>query len=279
MSERLTSLEERAVRQTAPVNRGDFDADLGARYPLRILLAEDNAINRQVAVQYLERLGYACEVATNGAQVLEAVANEAFDLVLMDIQMPVMDGLEASRRIIADHPDRPLLVAFTASTLPEDRQRCAEAGLDLFVAKPVRLAELVQALKTCAILRGTPKEEEGPAVPAIDYSVIEKLEQFMGDQAEIVTLIDLFLHLCPDQVAQVKQAWEDRDLAALSRQAHTLKSSASNLGAVELTRRCAELEAAGQDADEARAGAAMPEVLAAAERAVAELEAEKVRRG
>ncbi len=79
-------------------------------------------------------------------------------------------------------------------------------------------------------------------MPTIDYSVIEKLEQFMGDQAEIVTLIDLFLDLAPEQVNQVTQAWESRDLQVLSRCAHSLKSSASNLGAVELARRCSELE-------------------------------------
>jgi CheY-like chemotaxis protein len=139
----------------APVARpaaSTADADgahLGTDHPLRILLAEDNAMNRRLALILLDRMGYTADVATNGREAVEAVAHSPYDVVLMDIQMPEVDGMEAARQIREAHPDgaRPRIVALTANAMAEDREAAAEAGMDDYLAKPIRPAELADALR------------------------------------------------------------------------------------------------------------------------------------
>jgi len=121
---------------------------LAAGHPLRILLAEDNLVNQRVAVRLLERFGYRPDVAGNGLEVLSALRRQPYDVVLLDLQMPEMDGLEAALRIHREFggPARPRLIALTANVLREDRDRCTAAGMDDFIAKPMRLADLEAAL-------------------------------------------------------------------------------------------------------------------------------------
>jgi signal transduction histidine kinase/CheY-like chemotaxis protein len=137
----------------APARRGSYiiDTTLAAQRPLRILLAEDNVVNQKVAVRLLERMGYRPDVASNGLEVLDAVQRQHYDVVLMDVQMPEMDGLEASRRIISefDALKRPRLVALTANALQGDKQVCLEAGMDDYLAKPLDLVHLRDALLRC----------------------------------------------------------------------------------------------------------------------------------
>ncbi len=129
--------------QTAPA----LDAGLAERHPLRILLAEDNAVNQKLAVRVLERMGYAADVAGDGQAAISALENGTYDLVLMDVQMPELDGLEATRRIRARWPDRALrIVAMTANAMAEDREACLAAGMDDYLSKPIRVDELAAAL-------------------------------------------------------------------------------------------------------------------------------------
>ncbi|HWQ20938.1 MAG TPA: response regulator, partial [Methanotrichaceae archaeon] len=114
--------------------------------PLRILLAEDNPINQKVALLMLKRLGHRADVAANGLEVLEAMERQIYDLVLMDIQMPEMDGLEATRAIRRRWHDQPKIVAITAHALEGDREMCLEAGMDEYIAKPIEMEELAGAL-------------------------------------------------------------------------------------------------------------------------------------
>jgi len=115
---------------------------------LRILLAEDNSVNQKVALRILEKLGYRADVASNGLEALEALERESYDVVLMDVQMPEMDGLDASRRICARWPaeSRPRIVAMTANAMIEDREACFAAGMDDYIAKPVSPEALAEAL-------------------------------------------------------------------------------------------------------------------------------------
>jgi signal transduction histidine kinase/DNA-binding response OmpR family regulator len=140
----------------APVRRSNsaIDTALAAEKPLRILLAEDNVINQKVVVRLLERMGYRPDVASNGLEALDAVHRQRYDVVLMDVQMPEMDGLEAARRITSElHTSkRPRLVALTANVLKGDRQMCLEAGMDDYLAKPLDLIHLQNALRRCAPL-------------------------------------------------------------------------------------------------------------------------------
>ena len=134
------------ARPAAPAQQLE---NLGEQHPLRILLVEDNAMNRRQALLLLERMGYAADVAANGLEALEATERATYDVVLMDVQMPELDGLEATRRIRARSADgaRPRIVALTANAMDEDRQATADAGMDDYLSKPIRPAELADALR------------------------------------------------------------------------------------------------------------------------------------
>ena len=120
---------------------------LAEKYPLRILLAEDNPINRQLAVMILDKMGYSCGVAENGKEVLDHLQKEPFDLIFMDIQMPEMDGLEATRRIRRGNGKQPVIIAMTANTTRKDRDDCLTTGMNDFLSKPVHLDELIRMME------------------------------------------------------------------------------------------------------------------------------------
>ncbi len=138
---------DREVRPSSSI-----DTELGLKYPLRILLAEDNVVNQKVLVKILTKLGYKPALASNGAEVLEMVEMEEFDLILMDLQMPEMDGIEATRRIRARNGRKgiPRIVAMTAYSAQEVREKCMEAGMDDYLSKPVRIDDLAAMLKKCS---------------------------------------------------------------------------------------------------------------------------------
>ena len=138
-----------APRAAAPKPaKPTLDAGMAARHPLRILLAEDNVVNQKLALRLLQQMGYRADVASNGIEAIECIERQPYDVVLMDVQMPEMDGLEASRRIVARWPngERPRIVAMTANAMQGDREECLAAGMDDYVTKPIRVDALVQAL-------------------------------------------------------------------------------------------------------------------------------------
>ncbi len=134
-----------------------MDPEMAARHPLRILLAEDNAVNQKLALRLLQQMGYRADLASNGVEAVECVERQTYDVVLMDVQMPEMDGLEASRRITAKWPPdkRPRIVAMTANAMQGDREACLAAGMDDYVTKPIRVDALVEALLQVAVLAGS----------------------------------------------------------------------------------------------------------------------------
>ena len=121
---------------------------MATRHPLRILLAEDNVVNQKLALRLLQQMGYRADLASNGVEAIECVARQPYDVVLMDVQMPDMDGLEASRQITAAWPPgkRPRIVAMTANAMQGDREECIAAGMDDYITKPIRVDQLVTAL-------------------------------------------------------------------------------------------------------------------------------------
>lgn len=131
-----------------------IDAHLSQKLPLRILLAEDNLVNQKVALHLLKRLGYNADVAQNGQEVLVALRRQSYDVVFMDVQMPEMDGLEASRQICQewDLSMRPQIIAMTANAMEGDREKCLAAGMNDYISKPIRLESIVQALCQCRVL-------------------------------------------------------------------------------------------------------------------------------
>ncbi|MEO6746435.1 MAG: response regulator [Caldimonas sp.] len=147
----VTLLAHDAVPKTAqPAAKPKIDATLAMRYPLRILLAEDNVVNQKLAMRLLQQMGYRADLASNGIEAIESIERQTYDVVLMDVQMPEMDGLEATRRITARWPQtqRPRIVAMTANAMQGDREACLAAGMDDYVVKPIRVDALVEALQS-----------------------------------------------------------------------------------------------------------------------------------
>jgi signal transduction histidine kinase/CheY-like chemotaxis protein len=147
---------EPAGRSPPHADRASIDATLASRHPLRILLAEDNVVNQKLALRLLQQMGYRADLASNGVEAIESIERQPYDLVLMDVQMPEMDGLEATRRIIERWApaDRPRIVAMTANAMQGDREECLAAGMDDYVVKPIRIDRLVEALMQASVRQG-----------------------------------------------------------------------------------------------------------------------------
>jgi len=145
----IAALSSSDVKRAAPAE-AVFDANLAEKYPMKILLAEDNAVNQKLAIRVLERMGYRVDVAGNGLEVLESLERQHYDLILMDVQMPEMDGLDATRFIRNKlPPDRqPRIIAMTANAMQGDREICIAAGMNDYLSKPIQLKELQAALMT-----------------------------------------------------------------------------------------------------------------------------------
>jgi CheY-like chemotaxis protein/HPt (histidine-containing phosphotransfer) domain-containing protein len=236
---------------TAGGRESALDEDLASRHPLRVLLAEDNVVNQKLAIRLLEKLGYRADVAANGLEAIEALERQPYDLLLSDVQMPEMDGLEATRRILERWPEgeRPWIVAMTAEAMSGDRERCLAAGMNDYVAKPIRVDELVAAIKR-APRRATGAAERAGPEPAdgvIDRQVLARLAEGVGGDEQFVTeLIGQFSGDAPGLLAAARTGLEQGDAEAVRRAAHTLKSNAATFGAGALADRSRELEEAAK---------------------------------
>jgi PAS domain S-box-containing protein len=211
---------------------------------LRILLAEDNVMNQKVALRLLQRLGYGADIASNGIEALEALDRQPYDVVLMDVQMPELDGLEASRRICERWPAeaRPRIIAMTANAMPEDREACFAAGMDDYVAKPIRAAELVEALRRVKPLpRNDDVGANGGDLGFDAAAALENLRELVGDDF-VDEVIDAFFADAPTLLATLRRSLDEQDADELRRAAHTLKSNGSTLGAQGFSELCRELE-------------------------------------
>jgi PAS domain S-box-containing protein len=214
-----------------------------ARSALRILLAEDNPMNQKVALRLLERLGYGADVATNGLEAIEALERKPYDVVLMDVQMPHLDGLDATRQICERWPEesRPQIVAMTANALPEDREACFAAGMNDYVAKPIRAEELAAALKRVKPLANGDGGAVAVAHVSLDDGALGNLRDLGGDEF-LGEVIDAFLADAPAMLATLRRSLDSQNSEELRRAAHTLKSNGATLGAAEFAELCRALE-------------------------------------
>ncbi len=234
---------------------------------MRILLAEDNPVNQKVAVKILEKLGYRADVVVDGFKALEALETRSYDLVLMDVQMPGMDGLEATRRIRASESKvvdpRVPIVALTAHAMAGDRQECLNAGMDEYLSKPIKPAELAEVLAKWAVHGGpeAPKETTAgtaPEAPALadagldpDCVVFDRevlLTLLDGDHAAASEIAGAYLSDIPTQVSALREAVQRGDAGEVRSRAHTLKGASASVGAGcmrQLAARLDETAAAG----------------------------------
>ena len=210
---------------------------------LRILIAEDSAVNQKVVLGLIERLGYQADVVWNGREAVEALERNTYDVVLMDVQMPELDGLDATRRICARWPEgiRPRIVAMTANAMAEDRQACLAAGMDDYIAKPIRPTELAKALGRPGPRREAVETPAGRAGVSLQASAVESLRE-LGDDTFIAEVIDAFLADAPTLLATLRHALDEENADELRRAAHTLKSNGATLGAEAFSEHCRALE-------------------------------------
>jgi signal transduction histidine kinase/CheY-like chemotaxis protein/HPt (histidine-containing phosphotransfer) domain-containing protein len=246
---KLSQLRERlrealGERPIAPTCDERTQEPAPATVPLRILLAEDHPLNQRVALRMLERLGYRADVAANGREVLERLVREPYDVVLMDVQMPEMNGLDASRAICARWPvsERPRIIAMTAEAVEGDRQTCLAAGMDDYVVKPVSLAQLRRALGQCCPRTDRTSDKPQPRDDVVDRGVLRQLGEELGGAEALHEVIQTFLRGAPELLATLRDAAGQGDTIGIERAAHTLKSSSAMVGAFALSSRCAELE-------------------------------------
>jgi len=248
-----------ATRHTAREALPDF-----AHRKARILLAEDNITNQQVALGILKKLGLSADAVANGREVIEALKILPYDLVLMDVQMPEMDGLEATRQIRGPQsaiPNRSIpIIAMTAHAMQGDKDRCLEAGMDDYVTKPVSPRALAEALDKWLPKDGaetgvqesaviSQKAEEGHQPSPVVFDRAGMLERLMGDEELAGTILEGFLMDIPQQIEALRGYLEAGDAAGAERQAHTIKGASANVGGDALRALAFELEQAGKAGD------------------------------
>jgi CheY-like chemotaxis protein len=207
--------------------------------PMRILVAEDNVANQKVTQLLLGQLGQRADLATNGSEAIRALQRQHYDVVLMDCQMPEMDGFETTREIRQQIPQhrQPYIVAMTANALEGDREDCLEAGMDDYIAKPVDRARMRAILAEVALQAGGDGSDE----PKRDRAVLQPLRDEIGADGA-AEVVDAIVADVPRLLGGLEESLERRDPAALRRIVHTMKSNAALVGANVLTALLAELE-------------------------------------
>jgi|SRR5579863_1186754 len=258
------------LRSTAPTEHHDLSTksehSLSAgRHPLRILLAEDNAVNQRLAIKVLEKRGHQVVVADNGKQALAAWERDEFDLILMDVQMPEMDGFEATnairRREAGDDrqaavPAHVPIVAMTAHAMKGDRERCLAAGMDAYVSKPLQVQQLFAVIES--VLPSVVEEDnrtvepvqaQTPAGARASEPVFDRdlvMARVEGDMELLREIVGLFLEETPQLLSNITESIASGDPVALERAAHALKGSVGNFGTKTAYEPALRLEAMGR---------------------------------
>ncbi len=240
------------------------DAQMGQRHPLKILLAEDNMVNQKVALGILAKHGYRADVAGNGLEAIDALQRQPYDLILMDVNMPDMDGLTATREIrqLWSEEEQPYILALTANAMQGDYERCLNAGMNDYISKPIQVNELITALN-----RVQPRQNRAPKqsttaahTPAhagsftdssllanasvVDPAMLAEVAELMGEDGDeaVRELIRLFLENGPILLQKLRTASDEGDAQALHLAAHTFRSPAAQMGATRLAKLCHELD-------------------------------------
>ena len=256
--------------ELAQPDQETFDSGLGARHPLRILLAEDHPVNQKVALNILKRIGYRADVAANGLEVLQAFERQTYDVVLMDVQMPEMDGVEATRSLRASLPPnrQPHIIALTANVLPGDRECYLAAGMNDYLGKPLSVEQLQRLLQQCRPLdRPAPeKAETAPILSLADQSAappprapaaevasavdLARLADYFPDREQdlesFAQMVILLLEDTDGRVHSLRQWIAQGNSDQTWRTAHAIKGASLTFGATRFSGLCRELEMIGK---------------------------------
>ena len=251
-------LSPKAATRPAPLPAPE--QRLAERIPMRILLCDDNAINQKVAARILQQLGYQPGLATNGREALDELDRQPYDLILMDVMMPEMDGLEATRVIrerqksrAPKYSSRIVIVALTAHAMQGDREKCLAAGMDDYLAKPIRPGDVRQVIErwnpenaTTRLVKAAPAAEAAPppaAEPPVDMDRLNSLVD--GDPGGLRELIDLYLKQTTQQITQLDAAVRANNADEVRRVAHSCAGASATLGMTRLVPLLRDLEKQG----------------------------------
>ncbi len=235
-----------------------IDHDLAKKMPLRILLAEDNVVNQKVALRIFERMGYRADIAANGYEAIDAVRTINYDIVFMDILMPEMDGLEATKIILDETPEnrRPVIIAMTANAMQGDEEECLNAGMNDYIGKPVRIETLFEKLSKWGKEISAIKEKEVKQreIEKTNFTIIDEDKiSFINDiqsEDDIVfytELFDIYIEDLPKTIANIKHAVDEKDYEHLQFYSHKLKGSSVTLGIEYITDISHKLESSARD--------------------------------
>tara|TARA_R110002110_G_scaffold414147_2_gene643394 strand:+ start:118388 stop:123502 length:5115 start_codon:yes stop_codon:yes gene_type:complete len=268
LKEKIAEVCARGVpsRETAVGERQQNDANKAKEakkvqskvQPMRILLVEDNAVNQMLASAILKKGGHKVEVAADGVEAVDAVRSRPFDAVLMDIQMPEMDGLEATRRIRSlDDPEQSniYIIAMTANALMGDREKCISAGMNDYLPKPIDQKKLLSALakaSSIALPAADATDEATPAESCLDGSILDQLEETIGREA-VASMLSMTVAEVPATVALITAANAEGDLDKMRKEVHDMGSNFGSYGAMRLSDHARAIEKACREGDAGQA--------------------------
>ncbi|CAN2046884.1 two-component system, sensor histidine kinase and response regulator [Candidatus Magnetomoraceae bacterium gMMP-13] len=244
-----TKAEQPIHKETA--DKKQIDYQISKQHPMRILVAEDNLVNQKVTLRMLKEIGYKGDIVDNGLQAVEAVKQQIYDVVLMDIMMPKMNGLEAAHHIREELPkDRqPRIIAMTADAMEGRRKKYIDEGMDDYISKPVRIKDLIKVLNISTqidkTIKAPVKKIETDPESCINLNRIYSLAS--GIESVVIDLINTFLDEAPQEIAKIKEAKTSNDAKKFQIEAHALKSSSALFGANSISKRCKIMEDAGSN--------------------------------
>lgn len=240
---------------------------------LRVLLAEDNAVNQRLARSIIEKAGHSVTIVSTGAEAIEALSAGRFDVVLMDVQMPVLDGIEATARIrsgeVQGADSTVPIVALTAHAMPGDRERFMRSGMDDYISKPFKQKELLSCLQWAAQRTPSPVQQatsqdaalhKEDSMPQSTIDFAKALALLDGDTELLDEICEVYLENAPSQLGIIEEALSSGDMKTVQREAHSMKSASGSIGAHKMQALCYDMEKAGAQADLAQASAILSQL-------------------
>jgi len=259
---------------------------ISEKLSLSVLVAEDNPVNQKLLRRVLQQLGYTADMVENGVEVVEAVNRKHYDLVFMDVHMPEMDGMEATRMIVNSKPEeqRPIIVAVTADALQGDKEKCIQAGMDDYITKPIRIADIQGVLDRWGkIASARSAKSQKPAgtseTDELERAMLDRIQQLglETDPDFVLELIDSYAPLFQKQYNDLQDAYAKKDTGKLLYAAHSLKGASLNIGATHLAAVCRTLEDLTEQEDFDTAGSLMADLKETLQKTSGALQAIKTR--